>query len=613
MLRRYRRLWPYVRRYRGRYALGAALVVAAVALRLTVPTLLGDAFDSVRDLADRDDPQARRQLALTALGILGAALAGAATRTGSRLTILGNSRRVVHDVRREVFDHLLRLSPSFYVRHQTGHVMSRCVNDMRNVQGLTGPVVMYLVETAVLYVVGLTFMFATDPVLSAVGLLPFPFFLVAARRLAGRIQRDSRAAQEQLGEVGASLDESLGGQRVIRSLGLEIEDRRRFEEQARRYRRTMLDLARSRAALQPSMIFLAALSVLLVLAIGATRVAAGDASIGDLVKMIFYLGILSGPTGTLGFVISSLQRGAVALDRIGELMDMPVTIAEPIDPAPAPPIRKGRIDVRGLTVEYPPLIEQPHLEGSLPDDAGEALHRGRRVLDQVSFEVAPGHTLGIVGATGSGKTTLLRALTRQVEVDPGQVFIDDVDVTSMRLRDLRGSMGVVPQESFLFSRSLAENVAIGRPSATRAEIECAVALAQLEKDLDQLPRGLDTTVGERGVRLSGGQRQRAALARVLLLDPRILLLDDTLSAVDATTADEILRAIRPRLAARTTIIVSHRVATVSDADEILVLDDGRVAERGDHATLLARGGLYASLWRRQEEGDVGDVGNVYPE
>jgi ATP-binding cassette subfamily B protein len=598
---RLRRLWPYARHYRASYLLGAGLVVVAVTLRMVVPTLLGDAIDGLRARLDGATPDAGLRLGLIALAMVAAAGLGALLRTGSRLTILGNSRRVVRDLREDLFAHLLRLSPSFYVRHRTGHVMSRCVNDVQNVQGLTGPVFLYLVETGVLYAVGLAFMLTTDPLLSLAGLAPFPLFLIGARRVAGRIQEDSREAQEQLGEVSAKLDESLSGMRVVRSLALEPRDAAAFDREASSYRATMLRLARSRALLGPSMVLLGAISTLVALGVGAPRVAAGALSVGELVSFVFYLGIIAGPTGTLGFVISSLQRGAAALERIGELLDMPVTIAEPGRPASGR-LREGAVEVRDLTIEFPPLAEQEYLSGSLPEDGGAVAAAGRRVLDRVSFSLPAGATLGLVGPTGAGKTTLLRALCRQVEVPPGAVFVDGRDVTTIPLADLRASIGVVPQESFLFSRTLAENVAFGRPDAGRPAILAAVAAARLEQDLAQLPQGLDTMVGERGVQLSGGQRQRTALARVMLLEPALLLLDDTLSAVDTATADAILESIAPMMRGRTTVIVAHRVATVRHADLILCLDGGRVVERGTHEQLLAAGGLYASLWRRQEAG-----------
>src|SRR5690606_12362113 len=317
-----------------------------------------------------------------AIGMAAAACGGALMRTWSRLMILGNSRRVTHDLRADLFTHLTRLPPSFYVRHQTGHVMSRCVNDMQNVQGLTGPVVLYLVETTVLYVVGLVFLFASDPRLALVGIAPFPLFLWLARRLAARIQQQSREAQEQLGAVGAKLDESFGGQRVVRSLALEEYDRRAFDAQAGRYRATMLELASARAMLQPSMAALSALSLLLVLAFGRPRVVSGETSIGSLVSIVFYLGLLAGPTGVLGFVMSSLQRGAAALERIGEIFAMPITIRDAADVRPGA-LRAGHIAVRDLTIDFPPLLEQPHLSGSLPPGDVEVLRRGRRVLDRV--------------------------------------------------------------------------------------------------------------------------------------------------------------------------------------------------------------------------------------
>lgn len=594
MLKPYRRLFPYFARYRQRYAIGAACVVVSIALKMLVPQLLGSSMDALR-ASDQDSIAA---LILNAsLLIIGAATVAAVIRTISRLMILGNSRRSVHDLRADLFDQLARLSPSFYVRHSTGHLMSRCVNDMQNVQGLMGPVFMYLVETSVLYAVGLAFMLSKSPWLTLWVLLPFPFFVYAARRMATRVQQESRRGQERLAEIGSKVDESLSGQKVIKSLALEDYDLEQFAKRCRDYRQTMLDVARIRATLQPSMMFLALLSTSLLLILGVPMVIRGELMLGDMIAMIFWLAALAAPTATLGFVVSSLKRGAAALARVGEVFDMPITIKEPTDPVPDA-IKNGGIEVQNLSVDFEPLDQQPHLSGSLPSQAAD-FSGHRQVLKDVSFTVSPGQTLGVVGTTGSGKTTLLRALARQIKVSDGQIFLDGTDVNRISVTDHRRAVGMVPQESFLFSMSLAENIALGQPTASSAAIANAADASQLSKDLHQLQDGLDTMIGERGVNLSGGQRQRTALARVLLLDPKILLLDDTLSAVDTTTSDRILTALKPMMARSTTIIVAHRISTLQHADNILVFDEGRITEQGNHQELLRRNGLYASLLRQQ--------------
>lgn len=602
MLRELRFLGPFVRPYRAGYALGAACVVGTIVLKIWIPRLLGNTIDAIDPGAPGSSGASAAadasRIATYALWIVVLAVSSALLRTASRVILLGNCRRIVHDLRNRLFGHLVRLDPDFYVRTPTGHLMSRAINDMNNVQGLTGPVFLYVAETASLFAAALVFLVGIDPGLTLLAVLPFPFFIWGTRRLAGRIQQGSREAQHKLSEVSAKVDESLSGQHVIKALVLEDVDLGRFEQHCSEYRRLNLVVARARALLLPTMITLGSLSTVVVLAVGGPRVARGELSIGDFAAMILYLHMMAAPTGTLGFVISSLQRGAAALGRIREVFEIEPGLIRSSGAEPGP--RTASLAVRGLSIRYGPLAEEPHLSGSLPEGLDpELLTHGRTVLDDVSFELPAGRTLGIVGPTGAGKTTLLRALARQLEVPRGTVLVDGRDVCDLSLAELRRAIGYVPQEAFLFSETLAQNVALGRPDASREAIERAAETAQLSKDVPQIPNGYEAVLGERGVNLSGGQRQRAALARVVLLEPAVLLLDDTLSAVDADTADEILRRLRPLMDGKTTVIVAHRIASVMHADEILVLDEGRVVERGTHAELVENGGLYASLYERQ--------------
>ncbi|MCP4092667.1 MAG: ABC transporter ATP-binding protein [Planctomycetes bacterium] len=599
-LRELRRIMPLFQRYRGRYIFGVIALVGAVVLRIAVPYILGQTVDVLRQAAADPNGAGVNATELTRLALLGGlsiaavAFGGAILRTGSRLLVLGNSRRAVRDLRNQIMAHLLKLSPSYYGRNATGNLMSRCVNDVQFVQSLLGPVFMYLAETGTLYVVSLVFMMKISVSLTLLSIIPFPFFLWRARRMATRIQKDSRAAQEALAEVSSKVEESLSGSMVIRSLALEDFDMARFEKRCSSYRDLNIKVSRERAMLGFGMNLLASISTLVVLIFGGPMAANGSISLGDFVAMVFYLHMLAAPTGVLGFVISSLQRGTAALARVGQMLDVKPTLVSAEEPQ-ATSMQAPSIKVTDLTVV-------------LKNEKGEP----RKVLDEVGFTVPGGTLLGVVGPTGSGKSVLLGALARQLEVERGKIAYDDIDVHDRGVADIRRDVGYVPQEAFLFSASLADNIALGRPEASRAEVEQAVAASHLAQDLDQLPQGYDTVVGERGLNLSGGQRQRTALARAMLIEPQVLLLDDPFSAVDASTTDDILSDLQPFMKQRTTVLVAHRVATVQAADHILVLDEGRVIESGTHEQLLVANGLYASLHQRQQQREhlreeLGDV------
>lgn len=602
-------LWPLLRRYRWKFLLGFLCIVLSLWLKLQIPRYFWGTLDELLEWergGSSGSPGDDRDLIVhAALLILGSALIIAPVRLVSRLLILGTSRRISRDLLEQIFTHLLQLAPSFYSRNPTGQLMSRCINDREYVRSLGGAVFMYIVETGVLYAISVPLMFAIDAELALMALAPYPVFLIFARYIAVRIQTTARAGQNALAAITEKVDESLSGQLVIKTLAIEDADFAKFESRCQEFRRLNLRVTKLRALLISSMMGLAALSTVLVLQVGGTRVAEGSMEFRDFGVMITYLAWLAVPTRTLGFVISSLRRGTAAYARVREIVDSEVFLKREFVPeGPEPEVSRGAIRVDDLSVVYPPFSEQPHLEGSLPPEhIGSHADVERTVLDSISLEIPAGTTLGIVGHTGSGKSTLARVLARQLEIAPGKVFIDGHDCTSFDLEILRGAIGYVPQEAFLFSESLSANVALAEPDADEGKIKRAVQGAQLEKDLDQLPEGLQTLIGERGVNLSGGQRQRTALARVLLFEPKLLILDDTLSAVDSHTADSILEHLRPFAAQRTTVLIAHRLSSLCHAEQIIVLEEGRIVERGTHAGLLELGGRYASTWKLQQESE----------
>ena len=558
----------------GGVAGGALCLAATNALALAIPWLIKSAIDALRTLPAA---AAHRVVVREAALIILFAVLQALIRTWSRILIFNAGRNIEYSLRRDLFAHLTSLDAAFYRGHPTGDVMSRMTNDLGSVRMLFGPGILNLFNTAFVYVTTLTLLLKLSPRLTLLALVPYPALLAGARQASRRMYKAGRAIQEQLGTLSSAIQEDLAGIAVIKHYTLEPVRDAKFRELNDEYLGRSLTLVRARGVLMPLFAGLGGLGTLIVLFFGGREVIDGRLTVGGLVAFNAYLVALSWPTVALGWIIGIWQRGIASWARVRELLDTTPAVAEPALPA-AGPLGPPSIEVRDLTVAID----------------------GRKILDGVSFSLPAGATLAVVGPTGSGKTTLVDAIVRMQDVAPGAVEVAGRDVTRIPLGDLRRLVGYAPQDAFLFSATVAENVGFGlHEGADPARVRSAAEAAGLAPDIAVLPEGYETLVGERGITLSGGQRQRVALARALAADPRILILDDSLSSVDAQTEREILTRLRPILAGRTSIVISHRVAAVKDADRILVLDRGRVAEQGTHATLLATGGLYASLYREQ--------------
>lgn len=568
------RLWRYILRYRARYVRGVFCLVATATLAMSIPLLLKRAIETIEK---GDGPG---QLMFYVFLMIGIALAQGVVRSFSRFMIFNVGRDIEYDLRNDLFAHLQKLSLNYYQRQLIGDLMSRLVNDVTAVRLLLGLGILNGLNTPLYYVYAVSAMVAIDPLLTIAALSLYPFMLITVKKMSRQLMEKTLKVQQGLSDLSSRVQEGVSGIHVIRAYVREEWQNNEFARLNDTFQTESMALAQVRGFFQPLMKGVSGLGLLVVLWYGGSHVISGRLSIGDLVAFMGYLHLLAWPTMALGWLISIFQRGQAALKRLEVIFQV------------QPEIVDGKGD--GLARKVRGEIGFHHV-----DFAYHSKDNGHQILHDINFTVPAGSTVAIVGRMGSGKSTLVHLLPRLFDVTNGMITIDGQDIRSVSLAALRSWVGFVPQDPFLFSSQIKDNIAFALPKVDEERIRWAAGIASLARDVEDFPRGYETVVGERGVTLSGGQKQRLTLARALVADPPILVLDDALSSVDTQTERSILQALRETTRGKTVVVISHRISAVREADLIVVLDEGRIVEMGTHASLVERSRVYSDIFQQQ--------------